>query len=453
MFQVVRQIFSEQRVTLPCYLCMLYSLVNPLDFRLLGPRMTGGEVVAALGLFLLLPQIGKVNFKPLVFPFCILVLYAIGVILSDLVYHQNYLELFYRGFAKPIFIGMIALFFYICFSLAPRSILFYLYALPFAILIYVIRPPKDEFVESASQYAQFVSQFGPIFIIWARFIGASLYAKSKVLAAGAYFALIPIMGLFGARSDALLCLMAGGSFIAMAFLKDPRRARIHLSFAKIVGFGIIALMLLSSFYAFYVYAAPRGILGEMQEKKFATQTQGRFGASPLGLILSGRTETVALLIASVENPVFGLGSWPVLTDYYYDAVYYTGDSKAIKLLMASGGGGRSSGHSAILGSWATVGILGAVFWLYIAYAVYRIMLRLIRDETLITAWYLPMCFFFYWHWAFSPIGTGARQGAGIFIAMYAAFFAAKSIPEVRMRFYQECRLPGKRSIASQVGGR
>lgn len=446
MIKVANQMLKESPITLPCWLCLLYSLVNPLDFRLLGPRMTGGEVVAILGLFLLLPQVGKVNFKPLLFPFCMIIMYALGVILSDLVYHQNYLELFYRGFAKPIFVGMIALFFYICFSLAPRSILFYLYALPFAILIYVVRPPKDELNESVSQYAQFVTQFGPILILWGRFVAANLYARSKILAASVYFTLIPIMASFGARSDALLCLLAGGSFVAVAVLKDPRRPRINLSFSKIAGFGMVGLILLSGFYAFYVYAAPSGMLGEMQQKKFETQTKGRFGASPIGLIMSGRTETVALLLAGMDSPIFGLGSWPVLTDYYYDAVYYTGDSKAIKLLTASGGGGRSSGHSAILGSWATVGILGAVFWLYIAYVVFRIMLRLIRDETLLTAWYLPVCFFFYWHWAFSPIGTGARQGAGIYIAMYAAFFAASSLPHVRARFYRECRLPGGKSI-------
>ena len=80
MFQIIRQLFGEQRVTLPCYLCMLYSLVNPLDFRFMGPRMTGGEVVAIFGLFLLLPQIGRVNFKPLLLPFFVLALYALGVI-------------------------------------------------------------------------------------------------------------------------------------------------------------------------------------------------------------------------------------------------------------------------------------------------------------------------------------------------------------------------------------
>lgn len=450
MFQIIRQLFGEQRVTLPCYLCMLYSLVNPLDFRFMGPRMTGGEVVAIFGLFLLLPQIGRVNFKPLLLPFFVLALYALGVIVSDLLYHQNYMELFMRGFAKPMFIGMIALFFYICFSLAPRSILFYLYALPFAILIYVIRPPKDELMESTSQYAQFVTQFGPIFILWARFIGATLYAKSKLLASCAFFGIAPIMAMFGARSDALLCFMVGGVFVSLAFLKDPKRPRIHLSKTKLAAFAMAGMILLSAFYAFYVYAAPRGILGEMQQKKFTAQTQTEYGASPIGLVLAGRTETVALLIAGIENPIFGLGSWPVLSDYYYKAVAFTGDAKAIKRLLADGGGGRSSGHSRILGAWVTAGIFGAVFWLYLAFIVFKVMLRLIRDETLLSAWYIPTCIFFYWHWAFSPIGTGARQGAGIMIALYAAFLATNSIPQVRMRFYRECRLPGTQSIGSQM---
>lgn len=438
--------FREQRVTLPCWLCLLYSLVNPLDFRFLGPRMTGGEVVAFIGIFLLLPSLGRINFKPLLLPFAILALYAIGVICSDLIYHNNYFELFYRGFAKPLFIIMIALFFYTCFSLAPRSILFYLYGIPLAILIYLIRPPKDEVLETATAYNLFVSQYGPVLLTWARFAGATLYSKSKLIAAIPFFALLPIMGLFGSRSDALLCFLAGSAFVAMAFLKDPRRPRMHLSFAKLSGVAAVVTIAISSFYVFYIYAAPSGLLGEMQKQKFTQQTQTRFGASPLGLLMSGRTEAVAMALAIKDSPVFGLGSWPVLTDYYYEAADYSGDSRAVKLLLASGGGGRSSGHSAILGSWTTVGFMGAIFWFYLAYVVYRIFLRLIRDETLLTAWYLPMIFFFYWHWAFSPIGTGARQGAGIFIAMYAAFFAASSIPSVRARFYRECRLPGKGPI-------
>lgn len=453
MLKVFNQMFREQRVTLPCWLCLLYSLVNPLDFRLLGPRMTGGEVVAVLGLFLLLPQITRVNFKPLLVPMSILSLYAIGVICSDLIYHHNYIELFYRGFAKPLFIGMLALFFYICFSLAPRSILFYLYGIPLAILIYLIRPPKDEVLETATAYNLFVSQVGPVLIVWARFIGASLYARSKVMAALPFFALLPIMALFGSRSDALLCFLAGTAFVAMAFLKGRNRPRIRLTFAKLAGVGTVALLTISSFYVFYIYAAPSGLLGDMQKQKFAAQTQTRFGASPLGLFLSGRTEAVALGLAVVDNPLFGLGSWPILTDYYYKASEFSGDAKAIKRLLADGGGGRSSGHSAILGAWATAGILAAVFWLYLAYIVYRILLRLIRDETMLTAWYLPMIFFFYWHWAFSPIGTGARQGAGIYIAMYAAFFAANSIPAVRMRFYKECRLPGAGVIHPHARGK
>jgi hypothetical protein len=94
--------------------------------------------------------------------------------------------------------------------------------------------------------------------------------------------------------------------------------------------------------------------------------------------------------------------------------------------------------------------LGALFWLYIAYVVYRIFLKIMQDETLATPWFLPACIFFYWHWAFSPIGTGARQSAGIYLALYAAFFSTSSLAYIRGKFYQQCRLPGFRAIGGKV---
>jgi len=450
MSQIFNQMFREHRVTLPCWLCLLYSLVNPFDFRLIAARVTGGEAVALIGLVLLLPQFSKVNFRPLVVPVTMIVLYALGVIASDL-YNDNYMQLFMRGIAKPMFIGMICLFFYVCFSLAPRSLLFYLYALPVAVLVFVFRAPKDILDEGyITEYNRFVSQYGPILIVWARFGGAVVYAKSKLLAGAIYGVLFVVLALFSSRSDALLAFMVGGMFVLLAVVKNPNRPRIKITTGKIALIGLVGVMFMSIFYGAYVYAAPRGILGEIPREKFMKQSQTQFGASPIGLVLSGRTETVALLLAGIDRPIFGLGSWPILTDYYYEASAYSGDTQAIKMLLDSGGGGRSSGHSAILGGWVTSGILGALFWLYLAYVVYRIFLKIAQDETLATPWLLPACIFFYWHWAFSPIGTGARQGAGIYLALYAAFFSTSSLAYIRGEFYRQCRLPGFRAISQKA---
>lgn len=449
MRQIYNQLFREP-LTLPCVLCLLYALLNPFDFRLIAARVTGGEAVALVGLLLLLPQFPKVSFRPLLVPFLMVVLYALGVVASDL-YNDNYFDLFMRGIAKPIFICMIMIFFYVCYTLAPRSILFYLYALPLAALVFIFRAPKDVLDEGyITDYNRFVSQYGPILIIWARFLGSLFYAKSKILVSGIYIALFVVLALFSSRSDALLAFLVAGVFGVLAFIKNPYRARIELTKGKLFACAIAGTLFLGAFYSLYAYAAPRGILGDVQQQKFAKQTQTHFGASPVGLVLSGRTEAVALFLAGLDNPIFGLGSWPILTDYYYDASAYSGDSQAVKLLLASGGGGRSSGHSAVLAGWVTAGILGVLFWLYLAYVVFRIFLRLIRDETLLTPWILPMCIFFYWHWAFSPIGTGARQSAGMFLALYAAFFSVKSIPHVRGAFYRQCRLPGYQAISKKM---
>ena len=286
MLKVTNQMFKEMPVTLPCWLCLMYSLVNPFDFRFLGARLTGGEVVAMLGLLMLLPQFPKVSFKPLLVPFTMIALYAVGVIACD-VYNDNYMELFIRGFAKPVVVGIICLFFYVCFSLAPRSLLFYLYALPIAVLVFIFRAPKDVLDEGyITDYNRFVSQYGPILIMWARFGGATVYAKSKLLAGGIYGLVFVVLALFSSRSDALLAFMTGAIFVVLAFIKDPRRARIRITTGKIALMGIVAVVLMSLFYSVYVIGAPRGYFGEMQREKYEKQTQTQLGASTVGLVLS-----------------------------------------------------------------------------------------------------------------------------------------------------------------------
>ena len=450
MSQIFNQMFREHRVTLPCWLCLLYALSNPFDFRLLGPRMTGGEVVASFGLVLLLPQFAKVNFRPLVVPIIMIILYALGAIVCDL-YHDNDLEFFMRGFAKPLFIGVICLFFYVCFSLAPRSLLFYLYALPLAVLVFIFRAPKDLLEESyIGEYKRFVSQYGPILILWARFGGSLGYAKSKLVPAVIYGVLFVVLASFSSRSDAMLAFVTGAIFLFLAFSKSRKRLRFKFSIRRGLLIAILIGVFVSIFYGAYIYGAPRGYFGDMQREKFATQSQTRFGTSPIGFIMSGRTKSVAALLAIADHPMLGLGSRPSLMNYYYEATSYSGDSKEIESLLHKGNFSYSSGHSSVLGAWLAAGIFGALFWLYLAYVVLRNLYKILQYETLATPWFLPAFIFFYWHWAFSPIGTGARQSAGIYLALYAAFFSASSLAYIRGQFYQQCRLPGVRTIGRRV---
>lgn len=431
-----------KKPALPCFLCFIYALVNPLDFRLMGMRVTGGEPIALIGIIILLQYLPIIPLRPIFRSVVIILLYIVGTAVSDLVIHQNHYELFLRGVAKPLFILMIFLFFYICFCLNPKSYKYYLYTAPFAILIYLIRPPKDEFEESVTVYNYFVSVIGPVLFLNVRLVSSVLYTKARLLSVLCFLALAPLMALYGSRSDAFLCILVAVIFFVVMLIKRTRYTG-GVGKGKMIFTGCVALLTILGIYNIYIFAAPKGYLGEMQMMKYERQTQTVFGNSPLGLILSGRTQSVALFLAGKENPIWGLGSWPDIYTYYVEALAYADNSLALDRFVDNVPYLHASGHSAVLGSWASCGIFGLIFWLYLAIKASVIFKNVIVNETLLTPWLIPACVMFYWHWAFSPIGTGARQGAGIFLALSAAFFSVKASDHVRAAYYEAFKIPKK----------
>lgn len=159
--------------------------------------------------------------------------------------------------------------------------------------------------------------------------------------------------------------------------------------------------------AFYSYLADSGTLGrEAQEKHLHDQAAG-------GVILGGRSESIASIKAIQDSPIIGHGSWARdLTYVYFRAamlrqrgIEMTGAYTIKSDLIPT--------HSYLLGTWVESGVFGAIFWIFCA----SLAVRAMATSIFIDRRYVPFIFFvliaFLWDIFFSYFGGWSR----LFIAM------------------------------------
>lgn len=169
----------------------------------------------------------------------------------------------------------------------------------------------------------------------------------------------------------------------------------------------------------YRIAATSGWLGEKARDKYESQTKGNKGM--MALLLGGRMESFAGLLACVDKPIVGFGPWPM------DEVGYTEEflrrfgnaedyEKYVSTRNYYASVGRFHlipGHSYITGFWLVYGISGLLLWLYVIF----ILLRYLRQD----CWVVPQWFMWlaaaipimFWNIFFSPFSE--RFGSMVFI--------------------------------------
>ena len=70
---------------------------------------------------------------------------------------------------------------------------------------------------------------------------------------------------------------------------------------------------------------------EEQQEKMLMQSRNVFGASPIGLLLSGRTQVYAAVLGVMDRPIFGFGSWrhDLTSAYVVEALAEVGTDPAV----------------------------------------------------------------------------------------------------------------------------
>lgn len=187
-------------------------------------------------------------------------------------------------------------------------------------------------------------------------------------------------------------------------------------------FGVFVLIFAFIIKEGYRFLAENGYLNERATQKYEGQIKGNSrGKGFVGILMGGRVDFFAGLYIVGKRPVWGYGPWALDVDGLYgEFVSRYGDREDVEKYWQSyranaarGLYGLMPAHSHIVGAWIQYGILGAIFWGYVLYLMYR----LIRyDLSEIPQWYgyfALSVFSSFWAILFSPYGN--RVGMPLFL--------------------------------------
>ena len=187
--------------------------------------------------------------------------------------------------------------------------------------------------------------------------------------------------------------------LALALTTVRRRP---LSPARIGMVGLTAVFAGWAMVSAYGYAASSGLMGLEAQEKYEKQSAGN-----LGILLGGRTESLASTQAIIDSPIIGHGSWArdiryveIMVSRLEQAGYeISGDPFTDDLIPS---------HSHLLGAWVEAGILGALFWIWAGWVTVRGLYASLASPTPYTGFVVFVALSFLWDIMFSPFGLEGR---------------------------------------------
>ncbi|MDQ8195591.1 hypothetical protein QEH59_14250 [Coraliomargarita sp. SDUM461004] len=337
-----------------------------------------------------------------------------AVIVSDLV-NTNYLAFFMRGFARPIALGLNSLFFALILARSQRLLIpFFVGMLPGACVGYF---QSSDFVEYGLRggYVYFSAKVQPILFALSILLGIFAYRINRLLSVFIFLAAAIVVAVYGSRSGSFAYFMTSFTLLYTWIVKGQKRSKLELSFSFMLKTASVIIIAFSCVYWAYLYAAPRGYMGVLQQSKFYDQSETRFGVTPLGLVAAGRTEVVAGVLAGLDNPIWGLGSWPTIGDYVIEAMDIAGEPVSDEMYMSVFQ--RAGGHSIIVGTWFNNGLFAVLYWLFLVFLMLRVLLLFIRRDNILTPAVILIFYELSWALLFSPLNLKGRLWVGIFTGL------------------------------------
>ena len=399
-----------------------------IDAGLIG-RFALSEVLLYLALpFLIAANKAKLWNRTAKRYFALLAVFVIAVIVSDLLV-DNYFAFFLRGVARPLAIGLNTWSLALLVAASPRLLIYFAFGMLPGACVGFFQESQFNKTGVEGTYKHFNSKFEPILRAFAIISGVFFYRYNRLLAAILLAFPGLLVAVYGSRSGAAIYFLASATIVFLWIIKGQRRKVIEMNFKFIALTVLASTVILTTVYSAYIYSAPRGYLGEMQQSKFYNQSNTQYGVSPIGLIFAGRTAVVGGVLAGMDNPVFGLGSWPNIGEYLLDAILISGDSVSDAQVEAAFMQ-RAAGHSIIVGTWFNNGIFALAFWIYFCFIMVKVFLYLLRRDNLLTPMFAFIFFELSWHLVFSPLGPQSRLYVALFSAL-AICFTDKRGPVVK----------------------
>jgi O-antigen ligase len=365
------------------------------------------EIFVLLAAPLLLPKMtARATLAPTRWLVPLAVLWLTGTVMSDL-YNQTDWSLAARGIARAIVLICCIPFcsWYMATDTWRKLFWFSVGLVPSVILsAYVLRGGVHEYRQWA--------RGGVAEITWETHWCGLAYAICLVLVlwyyrskpARGYLASLVTGALniyMGSRSlGAVTILGAGVTFARNVVARRSTNAGglvRRLSFGRAMPAIAIIGLVVFLVYVGYGSAASSNLLGTRAKLKYEAQSRSKYG-----ILLGGRADVLAGLIAIQKNPIFGYGSWPLDRDGFYLQMCELMDEKPDKGYYTTGYPGIPT-HSHIVQAWVQSGFLGGIFWIYVLYLLVLSLYKPILHESQLRLWASTVAMMAIWSVMFSPI--------------------------------------------------
>ena len=233
------------------------------------------------------------------------------------------------------------------------------------------------------------------------------------------------MGVIGApRSASAILILSASVIIYMWWTQELGRRAVRLTFKNLAVLSVfVAVTLTATFYT-YLFTAEMGLLGARQQQKLVEQSDSIFGKTPLGLVLEGRPQVFGAVLAIIDKPITGYGSWTAwqMTDYFYEATKIVGTDAALLNKLVQSGAPAGVGHSVILTTWLENSILAMLGLLIVGFCCVRAVLATLERDSVLAPYIILLAVSLGWKFFFSPFNVPTRFLFGFFLALYLTDF-------------------------------
>jgi hypothetical protein len=378
---------------------MLAGLSRAIKFNLIGV-LFGADILLSIAIPFHYANILRVlRSRHTRMIFILMALWFFGAVLTD-VYRGTVPEDYSRGWAKIIFFAMSLLSLLLVTRYDIAKLASFFAGIAFSLILEVYAFPSDLMLLDTWKfgYSQGITPLVVIIACSTPFYRAFGLTGATV----ALFSIGTVNLLFNFRSMFGMAVAAGLMCMVKATLdlRPVMRERLSLSsFSALLLLGALSAWGITSMYA---GAASSGLLGLEAKEKYEFQSKG-----DLGLLLSGRVESLVSTRAIADSPILGHGSWAK------DVAYI-----AILVDILESNGAQLAGnpyenaliptHSYLLGSWVEAGVLGGLFWIAVTVLSLIALFKSFKGD----AQYFPLASFFLlflcWDVLFSPFGADQR---------------------------------------------
>jgi hypothetical protein len=252
----------------------------------------------------------------------------------------------------------------------------------------------------------FKFKMAPILNVLILIISIKLLKKYPDKKLGVVFLFI----LYGALCIALDARSNGLFFIFVSIIFYYKNRLRSISFKKTIPYLVVFMLLFQGLYSYYVFQTLSGNIGGEHSRVQLKRISNPY--NPINLIVTGRAETYVGLLAALEKPIFGHGSWPKDPTGKYQLMVFNlhDDEQNYDSFFASNEEHSIiPSHSVLIGAWMSAGIFAFLAVIYVIFLFFKNGFNLLRNRLFINnSLYILVAYYIVnssWIFLFSALGS------------------------------------------------